>query len=77
MALGVMFYHMKVTLHSIVLHSHVFKTVWPSGLRRWLQAPVRKGLGSSPTAVTCFSMLPSKSLATLLCHASSSFLLSS
>ena len=32
------------------------KTVWPSGLRRWLQAPVRKGVGqphscqfSSPT----------------------------
>ena len=29
------------------------KTVWPSGLRRWLQAPVRKGVGSNPTAVTC------------------------
>ena len=27
-------------------------TVWPSGLRRWLQAPVRKGVGSNPTAVT-------------------------
>ena len=27
-------------------------TVWPSGLRRWLQAPVRKGVGSSPTAVS-------------------------
>ena len=26
-------------------------TVWPSGLRRWLQAPVRKGEGSNPTAV--------------------------
>ena len=26
-------------------------TVWPSGLRRWLQAPVRKGVGSNPTAV--------------------------
>ena len=25
-------------------------TVWPSGLGRWLQAPVRKG-GSNPTAV--------------------------
>ena len=22
------------------------KTVWPSGLRRWLQAPIRKGMGS-------------------------------
>ena len=29
------------------------KTVWPSGLRRWLQAPVRKGVGSNPTAVIC------------------------
>ena len=28
-----------------------FKTVWPSGLRRWLKAPVRKGVGSNPTAV--------------------------
>jgi hypothetical protein len=27
------------------------KTVWPSGLRRWLQTPVRKGVGSNPTAV--------------------------
>ena len=26
-------------------------TVWPSGLRRWLQAPVRKGVGLNPTAV--------------------------
>ena len=29
----------------------VHKTVWPSGLRRWLQAPFRKGVGSNPTAV--------------------------
>ena len=28
------------------------KTVWPSGLRRCLQAPVRKGVSSNPTAVT-------------------------
>ena len=27
-------------------------TVWPSGLRRWLQAPARKGVGSNPTAVS-------------------------
>ena len=26
-------------------------TVWPSGLRRWLQVPVCKGVGSNPTAV--------------------------
>ena len=25
------------------------KTLWPSGLRRWLKAPVRKGVGSNPT----------------------------
>ena len=29
------------------------KTVWPSGLRRWLKAPFRKGVGSNPTAVIC------------------------
>ena len=28
------------------------RTVWPSGLRRWLKAPFRKGVGSNPTAVT-------------------------
>ena len=27
------------------------KTVWPSGLRRWLKAPFRKGVGSNPTGV--------------------------
>ena len=27
------------------------ETLWPSGLRRWLKAPVRKGVGSNPTAV--------------------------
>ena len=32
-------------------------TVWPSGLRRWLQARVRKGVGSNPTAVILFSCL--------------------
>ena len=33
------------------------QTVWPSGLRRWLQAPVRKGVGSNPTAVTLFMLV--------------------
>ena len=33
------------------LESTTAKTVWPSGLRRWLQAPVRKGVGSNSTAV--------------------------
>ena len=31
-----------------------FKTLWPSGLRRWLKAPVRKGVGSNPTGVILF-----------------------
>ena len=34
------------------LTQHSIETVWPSGLRRWLKAPVRKGVGSNPTAVT-------------------------
>ena len=29
-----------------------YVTIWPSGLRSWLQAPVRNGVGSNPTAVT-------------------------
>ena len=29
----------------------MLKTVWPSGLRRWLKAPFRKGVGSDPTGV--------------------------
>ena len=35
-----------------VVYSMSAGTVWPSGLRRWLQAPVRKGVSSNPTAVT-------------------------
>ena len=31
-------------------------TVWPSGLRRWLKAPFRMGVGSNPTAVTLQTM---------------------
>ena len=34
--------------------NNYIRTVWPSGLRRWLQAPVRKGVGSNPTAVIYF-----------------------
>ena len=36
----------------VLLDCTPYKTVWPSGLRRWLKAPVRKGVGSNPTAVT-------------------------
>ena len=33
------------------------KTMWPSGLRRQLQALVRKGVGSNPTVVITFCKL--------------------
>ena len=33
-------------------------TIWSRGPRRWLQAPVRKGVGSNPTAVTWYSIFP-------------------
>ena len=33
------------------------ETLWPSGLRRWLKAPFRKGVGSNPTGVI-FTKLP-------------------
>ena len=36
----------------IIAMTSEYMTVWPSGLRRWLQAPVRKGVGPNPTAVT-------------------------
>ena len=38
-------------LFLVCLALAVRMTVWPSGLRRWLKAPVRKGVGSNPTAV--------------------------
>ena len=31
-----------------------YKTEWPSGLRRWIKAPVRKGAGSNPVSVIFF-----------------------
>ena len=37
-----------------VFPMHMLKTawtLWPSGLRRWLKAPFRKGVGSNPTGV--------------------------
>ena len=33
-----------------LMPTHQGMTVWPSGLRRWLKAPFRKGVGSKPTA---------------------------
>ena len=50
-----MFYNMYAVLHDTLICSLMYsigKTVWPSGLRRWLKAPFRKGVGSNPTAVT-------------------------
>ena len=48
-------------------------TVWPSGLRRWLQAPVRKGVGSNPTAVSslqqsCVAVSPTTKLNQHFCQ---------
>ena len=40
------------TVPGVCVRGRAARTVWPSGLRRWLQAPVRKGVGSNPTAVT-------------------------
>ena len=42
--------HVRPARQESQMRLHI-KTVWPSGLRRWLQAPVRKGVGSNPTAV--------------------------
>ena len=46
----------------------VIRTVWPSGLRRWLQAPVRKGVGSNPTAVILRSCTPGPLLSLVASH---------
>jgi hypothetical protein len=35
----------------------LLKTLWPSGLRRWLKAPLRKGVGSDPTGVILFGLV--------------------
>ncbi len=32
------------------------KMGWPSGLRRYVKAVVRKGVGSNPTLITCDSL---------------------
>ena len=42
----------RLLRRSYAWHEKINMTVWPSGLRRWLQAPVRKGVGSNPTAVS-------------------------
>ena len=46
-------------------------TVWPSGLRRWLKAPFRKGVGSNPIAVNVVvcGLFPAAALAAQAGHA--------
>ena len=45
--------YLKICLFAAYIKQNAFvKTVWPSGLRHWLKAPVRKDVGSNPTAVT-------------------------
>ena len=39
--------------NNVLQNDQGVKTVWPSGRRRWLKAPFRKGVGSNPTAVIC------------------------
>ena len=36
----------------MIANNFLNKTVWPSGLRRRLKAPVHNGVGSNPTAVS-------------------------
>ena len=47
---------MSCFTYLVIIHvnpaQNLAPTVWPSGLRRWLKAPGRKGVGSNPTAVT-------------------------
>ena len=54
LSLGTIFH--RAAKRGEVHPSNPYLTVWPSGLRRWLQAPVRKGVGSNPTAVICASL---------------------
>jgi hypothetical protein len=44
-------------------------TLWPSGLRRWLKAPFRKGVGSNPTGVNLFHLDSSSLLVGWICIA--------
>ena len=38
--------------------SSLQQVVWPSGLRRWFQAPVLRGVGSNPTTIKTFRDMP-------------------
>ena len=45
-------------------------TVWPSGLRRYVKAVVRKGVGSNPTAVNLLARNVQTNTHRLINHAS-------
>ena len=47
-----MFSLKQVGRFSFISFALFAKMVWPSGLRRWLKAPFRKGVGSNLIAVT-------------------------
>ena len=47
----IMFSNFLLSHPTVAFRNACISTVWPSGLRRWLKAPVRKGVGSNPTAV--------------------------
>ena len=44
-------------LKCMVWRNLILRTLWPSGLRRWLEAPFRKGVGSNPTGVILFGSI--------------------
>ena len=39
----------------VCMNELITSVAWPSGLRRWFKAPVRKGVGSNPTAANDFT----------------------
>jgi hypothetical protein len=47
----------RTILECMVWMNLISRTLWPSGLRRWLKAPFRKGVGSNPTGVISFGLI--------------------
>ena len=41
----------------VIFLGRLYLTAWPSGLRRWLRAPVRKGVGWNPIAIIYRSVM--------------------
>ena len=48
------------------------RTLWPSGLRRWLKAPFRKGVGSNPTGVILKILICGLQLLAIACFSDGS-----